>query len=131
MTKQDPLGIEYMLLFLLTQMHLQFLPCKITSPNRGISKKGHRLGTAHENTNRTDNHHKNHHQQHDVPPPMVDETLSDADREKIRADRAAAAEARMKKQGLPIQPKKSKVVVDSNAPLRGPNTKPTMTWSVG
>jgi hypothetical protein len=92
-------------------------------------KKGHRLGTAHENTNRIYNGNNNdNNNKHDLPKPIIDETLTDADREKIRADRAAAAEARLKKQGLSNQPKKK---VDPNAPLRGPHSKPTMTWSVG
>ena len=99
------------------------------------NKKGHRLGTANENTKQphdgnTINDDDHHHHKHDVPAPIIDETLTDADREKIRADRAAAAEARLKKQGLPVQPKKAPPL-DANAPLRGPNSKPTMTWSLG
>jgi hypothetical protein len=96
-------------------------------------QKGHRLGTANENADRkynSNNDDGNNNNKHDIPKPMIDETLTDADREKIRADRAAAAEARLKKQGLPIKPKKAPPV-DPNAPLRGPNSKPTMTWSLG
>ena len=97
-----------------------------------VEPKGYRLGTAHENANRTYNSSdEGNNKQHDLPPPMVDETLTDADREKIRADRAAAAEARLKKQGLPVNKPKKVPPVDPNAPLRGPNSKPTMTWSLG
>lgn len=92
------------------------------------------MGTANDNANRIpsnsdpNNDNINNKHQQDLPKPIVDENLTDADREKIRADRAAAAEARLKKQGVPIPPKKK---VDPNAPLRGPNSKPTMTWSLG
>jgi hypothetical protein len=68
----------------------------------------------------------------DLPKPIVDENLTDAEREKIRADRAAAAELRLKKQKGSSKPKKTTTAIDTtNAPLRGPNTKPTMTWSLG
>lgn len=58
-----------------------------------------------------------------IPAPIVDPNLTDDDRQKQRADRLAAVEARMKAQ----QPKKPK---KSSEPLRGPNTKPTMTWNM-
>ena len=93
-------------------------------------EKGHRLGTASDIANRTHNRDDNSTNKHDIPKPIIDENLTDADREKIRADRAAAAEARLKKQGLPVKPKKTPPV-DANAPLRGPTSKPTMTWSLG
>ena len=96
-------------------------------------QKGHRLGTANEIENRTYNNNNINdydNNKHDIPKPIIDENLTDTDREKIRADRAAAAEARLKKQGLPIKPKKTPPV-DPNAPLRGPNSKSTMTWSLG
>lgn len=93
-------------------------------------KKGHRLGTASDNANRTHNSNNNSTNNHDIPKPIIDENLTEADREKIRADRAAAAETRLKKLGLRIKPKKTPPV-DANAPLRGPNSKATMTWSLG
>lgn len=92
-------------------------------------KQGHRLGTADENATRIRTNENSNNNRHDMPQPIVDTNLTDADRERIRADRAAAAEARLKKQGLPKPVKKEKV--DPNAPLRGPNSKPTMTWSLG
>lgn len=97
------------------------------------TKKGHRLGTANENATRQHNNNNStdNNNSYDIPKPIIDENLTDADREKIRADRAAAAEARLKKQGLPIKPPKKTPPVDPNAPLRGPNSKPTMTWSLG
>jgi hypothetical protein len=62
-----------------------------------------------------------------IPEPLYDKNLTEEERAKIRADRAAAAEARLKKQGG--KPKKKKP--PSDAPLTGPNTKPLMTWSAG
>jgi len=61
-----------------------------------------------------------------VPARAVDPDLTEDERAKIRADRAAAAEARLKKQGGP--PKKAKTA-SSDAPLRGPNSQPTMRWT--
>jgi len=55
--------------------------------------------------------------------------LTGDDRDQLRNERVAAAEARMKKQGLSTKPKKKKT--DPNAPLVGPNSKPTMTWQMG
>jgi len=63
-----------------------------------------------------------------IPEPVLDKNLTEEERAKIRADRAAAAEARLKKQGG-APPKKKKT--SSDAPLRGPNSKPTMTWTAG
>ena len=92
--------------------------------------QGHRLGTANlpspanysasgaPATNQRDDN---------VPEPLIDKNLTEEERAKIRADRAAAAEARLKKQGG--APGKRKT--SSNAPLRGPNSKPTMTWTAG
>jgi hypothetical protein len=62
------------------------------------------------------------------PPVLVDDNLTDEEREKMRADRAAAAEARLKKQGgLPSAKKKD----TSNKPLVGPNSEPLMRWNLG
>ena len=58
----------------------------------------------------------------------MDQNLTDEERARIRADRAAAAEARLKKQGG--APKKKKTG-GSDAPLQGPHSKPAMTWTVG
>jgi hypothetical protein len=60
-----------------------------------------------------------------IPEPIHNPNLTVADRENQRADRLAAVEARMKSK-QPKKPKKS-----SGEPLRGPNSKPTMTWSMG
>lgn len=62
-----------------------------------------------------------------IPEPVINPNLSDAQRETIRADRAAAAEARMKKQGL--NPKQKKKPSATGAPLRGPNSEPLMRWN--
>jgi len=61
-----------------------------------------------------------------VPEPIINQSLTETEREKIRADRAAAAEARLKRQGMG-PPKKKKA--DSGAPLVGPNSEPTMRWT--
>jgi hypothetical protein len=99
-----------------------------------ISKQpqGHRLGTADEGrysdtatataTKKTD--------PESIPPPL-DPNLTADEREKIRADRAAAAEARLKKQGLGGPTKKKKPPSsDAPPPLVGPNSKPTMQWTL-
>lgn len=64
----------------------------------------------------------------DVPEPVHDDNLTDEQRAQIRADRAAAAEARLKKQGGGTKKKKKKA---SDTPLTGPNTKPLMQWTAG
>jgi hypothetical protein len=66
-------------------------------------------------------------QRDEIPEPICDPTLTDEERNKIRADRAAAAEARAKKQGG--TPKKKKAT--NNKPLVGPNSKNLMTWTAG
>jgi hypothetical protein len=88
------------------------------------------LGTGNETHPRRQQQNDQYNRQ-DLPKPIVDENLTDAEREKIRADRAAAAELRLKKQNGSSKPKKTTAVHTTNAPLRGPNTKPTMTWSLG
>jgi hypothetical protein len=61
----------------------------------------------------------------DIPEPVHDKNLSDDERAKIRADRAAAAEARLKKQGGPSKKKKAA----ASTPLTGPNAQPLMRWN--
>mmetsp|Transcript_29869 Transcript_29869/g.49278 ORF Transcript_29869/g.49278 Transcript_29869/m.49278 type:complete len:120 (+) Transcript_29869:106-465(+) len=85
--------------------------------------EGHRLGSADEVRAPEAAAMQRHQEEEDlIPEPIHNPNLTDADREKQRADRLAAVEARMKAK----QPKKPK---KSSEPLRGPNTKPTMTWS--
>ena len=60
-------------------------------------------------------------------PTYQNPNLTDSDRDRIRADRAAAAEARLKKQNLGVKKPKKKDI----PPLRGPNTEPAMRWNVG
>jgi hypothetical protein len=62
-----------------------------------------------------------------LPEPVHDPDLTEAQREQKRAERLAAVEARLKKQGG--KPKKKKQYKD--VPLTGPNSKPAMTWSAG
>jgi hypothetical protein len=61
----------------------------------------------------------------DIPEPVLDKNLTDEDRAKIRADRAAAAEARVKKLGGNFNNKKA----TTSAPLTGPNSAPLMRWN--
>lgn len=63
----------------------------------------------------------------DIPDPVYNPDLNDEQRAKIRADRAAAAEARLKKQTGGTKPKKT----SNAAPLVGPNSQPTMRWTSG
>lgn len=88
------------------------------------------MGTANETSTDYQNYAASAPMQRDdnIPEPVHDKNLTDEERAKIRADRAAAAEARLKQQGGEA-PKKKKV--SSDAPLRGPNSRPTMTWTAG
>ena len=92
-----------------------------------ITQKGHRLGTGDEAKYRDDATGTKKKVDDDLPAAAVDPNLTPAERSQIRADRAAAAEARLKKQGG-TQPKKKKP--PSDAPLVGPNSKPTMQWTL-
>ena len=90
--------------------------------------QGHRLGAANEETplaapsgQGVDRGDEN------TPKPRVDPKVTDSERDNQRAERVAAAEARLKKQGGP--PKKKKE--NKDAPLTGPNSKPLMTWTTG
>lgn len=65
----------------------------------------------------------------DLPSPAVDPALADDDRARIRAERAAAAEARLKKQGSGTTKKKK--ATTENKPLVGPNSQPAMRWTAG
>uniref|UniRef100_A0A7S2Y7H7 Uncharacterized protein n=1 Tax=Entomoneis paludosa TaxID=265537 RepID=A0A7S2Y7H7_9STRA len=92
--------------------------------------EGHRLGTAGETyqnqTTPAQGQVMKDRNTEDDTTPVVDPNVTEDERAKIRADRAAAAEARLKKQGG-APPKKKKV--SSDAPLRGPNSQPTMRWN--
>jgi len=59
-----------------------------------------------------------------LPEPIHNPNLTNDDRERQRAAQLAAAEARVKTK-QPKKPKKS-----SGEPLRGPNSKPSMTWNM-
>jgi hypothetical protein len=96
--------------------------CCTTTP------QGHRLGTAEETKFQNSAASNSAVRDDTVPKPVVDANLTDEERERIRNDRAAAAEARLKKMGGATKPKKKP---SSDAPLRGPNSKPTMTWTAG
>ena len=61
--------------------------------------------------------------------PYTDIKLSEEERAKIRAERSAAAEARMTKEEKRHMKQKKKDTSDE--PLRGPNTQNTMRWTSG
>ena len=63
-----------------------------------------------------------------VPKPKVDKNLTDEDRERIRRERAEAAEARLKKNQPTLGKSKDRYKTND---LRGPNTKYAMTWQAG
>ena len=52
--------------------------------------------------------------------------LDQSDRDRIRAERAAAAEKRLKDAGGDVKKKKKK---KDTSPLRNPNAEPLMRWS--
>ena len=104
--------------------------CCLRGDNFEGAGEGHRFGTADEATFgsggapagmpiKRDGHDA------DLPKPQHDSNLDDQDRDRIRAERAAAAEARLKKQGGP----KKKKTLNENKPLVGPNSQPTMRWT--
>mmetsp|Transcript_16904 Transcript_16904/g.23497 ORF Transcript_16904/g.23497 Transcript_16904/m.23497 type:complete len:119 (+) Transcript_16904:231-587(+) len=93
---------------------------------RKFQGDGHRLGTADEAQRLSATTEAAKIDRDDIPEPVYDDNLTSSDRNRIRAERAAAAEARLKKQGG--KPKKKP---KSDAPLTGPNSKPLMTWTAG
>lgn len=97
-----------------------------TSPG-AFQGTGHRLGSANEESPKVATGSGASRNQDNVPKPINDPSLTAHDREKQRAERIAAAEARQKKQGGPPKKKKEK----SDAPLTGPNSKPLMRWTAG
>ena len=64
----------------------------------------------------------------ETPAPILNENMTPEERKQLRAERAAAAEARIKAQGGNPKAKKKDT---SGQPLRGPNTQNTMTWTAG
>ncbi|GMH64581.1 hypothetical protein TL16_g09679 [Triparma laevis f. inornata] len=61
-----------------------------------------------------------------LPDPIVNPNLAQSDRDRIRAERAAAAEQRLKNAGGEVKKKKKK---KDTGDLRGPNSEPLMRWS--
>lgn len=90
--------------------------------------QGHRLGTADEAARlATAPASDAMDRQDDIPDPVYNSNLNDEQRAKIRADRAAAAEARLNKHGG--GGKKPKKTASNDAPLVGPNSQPLMRWT--
>mmetsp|Transcript_28111 Transcript_28111/g.34721 ORF Transcript_28111/g.34721 Transcript_28111/m.34721 type:complete len:96 (-) Transcript_28111:468-755(-) len=69
----------------------------------------------------------NHKKEEEIHQPYIDKNIDDTTRERLRAEREAAALARMKKNQIGKVTKKK---TSSSSPLRGPNTKNIMTWTV-
>ena len=65
-----------------------------------------------------------------TPQLIIDANLTEEERATIRADRAAAAEARLQKQGGGATSKKEKKTANST-PLIGPYSQPAMRWTAG
>jgi len=82
---------------------------------------GQKLGTIHEQKPLTESKTKLTIEK----PLQLNPNLDDETREKMRADRAAAAEARVKKQQGSTTKKKYE-----NTELRGPNSRNTMQWKL-
>lgn len=103
------------------------------SGRNAFQGEGHRLGTSddvpltQQPSPDTMNRHQN---DPTIPEPAYDANMTEEQRRQQRADRAAAAEKRLKSQGGGTTTTKKKKDT-SNQPLRGPNSKPTMTWTAG
>jgi hypothetical protein len=118
-------------------MPVPLVPKTTTHPILAAPRQGQRLGSAAERqamattgttttttTTTVAKGQREHNNDNDiVPSPRIDANLTEDERAKIRADRAAAAEARRGK--APKKPKESNV----GGELRGPNSKPVMTWT--
>uniref|UniRef100_A0A7S4T8J6 Uncharacterized protein n=1 Tax=Ditylum brightwellii TaxID=49249 RepID=A0A7S4T8J6_9STRA len=91
---------------------------------------GHRLGSADENAYGSGGPPSSAaiRRDDDTPAPTHDPNLNDDERARLRADRAKAAEARLKKQTGGTKKKKPNPDAE---PLRGPNSQPLMRWTAG
>mmetsp|Transcript_19729 Transcript_19729/g.40967 ORF Transcript_19729/g.40967 Transcript_19729/m.40967 type:complete len:124 (-) Transcript_19729:160-531(-) len=94
---------------------------------KAFSGAGNRLGTSNVPSNAPSASYgtSNQQQQPVIPDPIVNPNLSQTDRDRIRMERAQAAEKRLKAMGG--DKKKKKKVKDNT--LRGPNSEPLMRWS--
>ena len=92
---------------------------------KAFSGAGNRLGTT--NAPSASYGTSNQQQQPVIPDPVVDPNLSQTDRDRIRMERAQAAEKRLKAMGGDKKKKKKATAKDNT--LRGPNSEPLMRWS--
>lgn len=99
---------------------------------KAFQGEGHRLGTTTEEGNsRTtgagsaDNRNRSEETTTSTPSPL-DPNLTDEERANLRANRAAAAEARLKKQQVGKGKSKTR-----SKPLRDDNSAPLMRWTAG
>ena len=104
--------------------------CCLKGNESSFEGEGHRLGTADEAAFGSGGAPAGMpiKRDEDLPKPTIDSNLGEDDRARIRAERAAAAEARLKKQSEGIT-KKKKTASNENKPLVGPNSHPTMRWT--
>ncbi|KAL7535939.1 hypothetical protein ACHAXR_007955 [Thalassiosira sp. AJA248-18] len=90
--------------------------------------EGNRLGTADEQRDARAARAAAAEERYTDQQPYTDDRLTDDERAKIRGERLAAAEGRLTKQEKKVMKTKKK---PSSEPLRGPNSKNTMTWTAG
>lgn len=98
--------------------------------HRAFAGEGHRLGsTTNEGRNYGGSYGTSARSGSEMPSPVVNSDLDNTDRDRIRAERVAAAEKRIKAAGGDVKKKKKKK--RDSSPLRGPNSQNMMQWSVG
>ncbi|GMH76629.1 hypothetical protein TrVE_jg5787 [Triparma verrucosa] len=93
------------------------------SGTKAFSGKGHALGTTDAPSS---SYGTGGRAPERLPDPIVNPNLDQSDRDRIRAERAAAAEKRLKDAGGDVKKKKKK---KDTSPLRNPNAEPLMRWS--
>ncbi|KAL7578243.1 hypothetical protein ACA910_012663 [Epithemia clementina (nom. ined.)] len=104
-----------------------------TGKTKAFQGEGHRLGSVNEakaSGGAGQGGYRDEVNTDTAPPAALDPNLTDDERAKIRADRAAAAEARLRKQGGTTT-KTKKPTPNDKAPLTGPNSTPLMRWTAG
>mmetsp|Transcript_61405 Transcript_61405/g.73861 ORF Transcript_61405/g.73861 Transcript_61405/m.73861 type:complete len:117 (+) Transcript_61405:108-458(+) len=95
-----------------------------------FSGQGNRLGTTNDNAYANERASSDDRKIYDPASSdqlIIDENLNEEERTDIRRERAAAAEARLKKMGGAT---KKKIKTSNSEPLRGPNSQPTMQWNL-
>jgi len=103
------------------------LCCCVKRSNAKFDGQGRRLGSSDERGYGSNESPKSTptQTQNDTPHPIIDTNIDDNERQQIRDERIAAAEARAKKQGMGTKKKKKY----SDNPLVGKGTEPLMRWT--